>query len=98
MDQELLHFSLSGSRQITRDVISPGPTIGIPWMNDLMWAELHYLNKVKPFSEEILTNHIEQNPEQWNKLFDLTDVSFSTLPNKALFDMKDLHESNAALP
>ena len=58
VDPELLHFSLSGSKKIQQDVISPGPSIGIPWMTDLMWAELHFLNNVAPFSHETVTDHI----------------------------------------
>ena len=62
-------------------------------MNDLMWAELHYLNKVKPFGPEALTDHIEQNPDAWNKLFDKTDITFSQIPCKDLLDIRGLHEN-----
>ena len=98
MDQELLHFSLSGSKKIAQDVVSPGPKIGIPWITDLMWADLHYLNNVKPFHEDVLTNHILQNPEEWNKLFDLTTLSFSDIPCKGLLDIGRLHEEHVAVP
>jgi dynein heavy chain len=98
MDQELLHFSLSGSKKINQDVVSPGPKIGVPWITDLMWAELHYLNNVKPFNEDVLTNHILQNPEQWSKLFDLDAISFSEIPCKGLLDIRSLHEEHVAVP
>ena len=39
-------------------------------MSDLMWAELHFLKSVKPFSEEALTAHIYENPEEWNQIFE----------------------------
>ena len=56
-------------------------------MNDLMWAELHYLNNVSPFKEESLTTHIESNPEEWNKIFDMQDFEFKCIPSKHMLDV-----------
>jgi len=54
-----MKFALAGSRRISSDSVSPGPSLGLHWLNDLMWAELKYLSKLKPFTMENLTHHIE---------------------------------------
>ena len=88
LDPELLAFSMTGSKSINQQIISPGPTIGIPWMTDVIWAELDALSKVKPFTKENLINHIEENPVYWNQLFDLKHITFSDLPNRSGIDIK----------
>ena len=66
LDPELLIFSMTGSKKIRNDVISPGPSIGIHWMNDVIWAELDALSNLKPFTKENTMGHIAENPAVWN--------------------------------
>ena len=83
-----MKFALAGSRRVNQDSISPGPSIGLPWLNDLMWAELKYLSKLKPFNFGNLTDHIEKNPEAWNKLIDMDTIEYKDLPNGELLNLK----------
>jgi len=83
-----MEFALTGSRRVAADVKSPGPSIGLPWLNDLMWAELKYLSKLKPFNFANLTSHIEQNPTLWHSLIDKDKVNFEDLPNNGLLNLK----------
>ena len=60
-------------------------------MTDLMWAELHFLNNVAPFSQESVTDHILQNPEQWNKIFEKKHLEFRDIPSYKMLDTMNLH-------
>ena len=51
LDSELLAFCMTGSKTIAQNLASPGAEIGIPWMNDVIWAELDALSNIKPFSK-----------------------------------------------
>ena len=61
-------------------------------MSDLMWAELHFLKSVKPFSEEALTAHIYENPEEWNQIFEKKQLEFKDIPSNKLLDTLNLHD------
>jgi hypothetical protein len=87
-DDTLMNFSLAGSRRVSADVKSPGSQIGLPWLNDMMWAELKYLSKLKPFNFGNLTDHIEKNPTMWHELIEAKVVSFEDLPNNGLLNLK----------
>lgn len=87
-EDSLMKFALAGSRRISSDSVSPGPSLGLPWLNDLMWAELKYLSKLKPFTMENLTHHIEQNPEAWNRLIDIDTIEYKDLPNADILNLK----------
>lgn len=66
LDPELLAFAMTGSKKINHTLCSPGPALGIHWMNDVVWAELDALSKIKPFSPENLMGHVKENPAVWN--------------------------------
>ena len=87
-DDTLMNFALAGSRRVSADVKSPGPQIGLPWLNDMMWAELKYLSKLKPFNFGNLTSHIESNPALWHELIELDAIDFADLPNNGLLNLK----------
>ena len=82
IDPELISFAMAGSKRIDQQALSPGPQLGLAWINDLMWAELSFLNTINPFNEENLTDHIMNNPEKWRYLFDMKQIGFSDLPNR----------------
>lgn len=85
-------FSMAGSKRINQNSESPGPYIGIPWMTDMIWAELGALSKVAPFTQENLLDHIKENPVYWNQLFDNKHISFSDLPNRALINIRQFFD------
>lgn len=92
IDTELFAFAMAGSKRINQNLVSPGPSIGIPWMTDMIWAELDALSNVAPFNKENLSNHIQENPVYWNQLFDNKYITFSDLPNRALIEVKEYLE------
>lgn len=92
LDNELLIFSMTGSKKIRQDVISPGPSIGIHWMSDVHWAELDALSNIKPFNKDNLQGHIKENPAVWNQLFDHKHVAFADLPNRNQIDLSDFFD------
>ena len=63
INSELLNFAMTGSKRINQNTISPGQSIGLPWINDLMWAELNFLSTITPFNDQNLTDHIEENSD-----------------------------------
>ena len=88
---QLFVFALAGSRKVT---LAPDDATQvrelrpqIPWMTDLMWAELIYLSSIKPFSIENLNNHIINNPAYWRELQDKRHITFSDIPSRALIDV-----------
>ena len=62
-----------------------------------MWAELHYLKNISPFSEESLTEHITKNPEQWGKIFEMKQLEFKDIPSNKLLDTMQLHDGTKML-
>jgi hypothetical protein len=51
LDPDIMAFSMAGSQTIMQDLRSPGAEIGVPWMNDVIWAELDALSNIKPFTK-----------------------------------------------
>ena len=47
----MLAFSLVGSKQVDMRIENPGV---LPWMDNVMYAELDALSKIAPFSHENL--------------------------------------------
>ena len=92
LDPELLAFSMTGSKTIAQDLKSPGAMIGVPWMNDVIWAELDALSNIKPFSRENLLDSIREIPVVWNQLFDLKHINFTDFPNRNLIDITNFFE------
>ena len=66
ISNELLSFSMTGSKKIRQDISSPGPALGINWMDDVVWAEIDALANIRPFTRENTINHIKANPAVWN--------------------------------
>jgi hypothetical protein len=87
-DDTLMNFALAGSRRVSADVKSPGQSIGLPWLNDMMWAEMKYLSKLKPFNFGNLTDHVEKNPALWAELIEAESINFENLPNHGLLNLK----------
>ena len=98
LDPELLAFSMTGSKTINQNVQSPGAAIGIPWMNDVVWAELDALSHIKPFTPENLLGNIQEIPVVWNQLFDLKHINFTDLPNRNLIDLQGFFEPDPVVP
>ena len=66
LDPDIMAFSMAGSQRIAQDLRSPGAELGVPWMNDVIWAELDALSNIKPFSKENLLGSIRDIPVVWN--------------------------------
>lgn len=98
LDPELLAFSMTGSKKINHTMHSPGPSLGIHWMNDVIWAELDALSKVQPFCRENIMDHIKENPAVWNQLFDHKHVAFVDLPNRQKIDLSCFFEKEPVMP
>lgn len=56
-------------------------------MDDLMWAELNYLNKLRPFTPHNLTEHIMRNPGQWNRVYEVDDANYTDFPNRGMLEL-----------
>jgi hypothetical protein len=54
----------------------------------MMWAEMKYLTKLKPFNFGNLTDHVEKNPTLWHELIEAETISFEDLPNNGLLNLK----------
>ena len=87
LNSELMAFCMTGSKKISQNLRSPGAEIGIPWMNDVIWAELDALSNVRPFTRENTLDSIRDIPVVWNQLFDLKHINFTDFPNRNLIDI-----------
>jgi len=52
-----------------------------------MWHDVTYLSSLTPFSPKILSSHILENPELWNKLQNQSMLGFKDFPNNHLIDL-----------
>ena len=55
LDPEMMAFSLAGSKKFDINVENPNV---LPWMTNLMFAELYALKDIAPFNFENLGGHI----------------------------------------
>jgi hypothetical protein len=80
----MLSFVLAGSKNIDTSIIKPEK---LPWMTNFMFAELDALSRISPFTEQNLVQHIAENPELWDRLYKRSNINFTELPNRNLFDI-----------
>ena len=70
----------------------------LPWMDNVMYAELDALSKIAPFTHENLIQHIKEQPEQWNNLYHSNNIIFTELPNRQLIDFGKFLSEDIVLP
>lgn len=90
LDRNLLDFVMSGAKRVSPNAQVPAAINTLPWLDNMMWADLQYLANIKPFNATNLLSHFMQNQEKWNKYCMRRDVplTFEDLPNKELLDLR----------
>jgi hypothetical protein len=79
----MLAFALVGSKQVDMRIENPGV---LPWLDNVMYAELDALSKIAPFTHENLIEHVTLHPELWNNVYNGDNIIFTELPNRQLID------------
>ena len=95
LDPEMMAFSLTGSKKFDINVESPNI---LPWMTNLMFAELLALKDIAPFNYENLVSHILKNPIIWDKVYKSSNIIFTELPNRALIDFSLFLKDDLVMP
>jgi hypothetical protein len=54
----------------------------LPWLTEVVWSDLLFLQTLKPFSDQNLSQHILENHQQWDQLYRAATFNFDRLPNK----------------
>jgi hypothetical protein len=67
IDQSLCDFLMCGAQSIAANAQAPRDLDALPWLSNMIWADLQYLSGVKPFNASNLLGHITQNQERWDK-------------------------------
>ena len=90
IDHNLFEFLINGAKSVSASAHVPTVITTLPWLDNMMWADLQYLAQVKPFNATNLLSHIMQNQERWNKFCMRRDtaLAFEDLPNKDLLDLR----------
>jgi hypothetical protein len=90
VDQGLGDFLLRGAQRFAGDTRVPDDITELPWLDNLVWADLKTLSSLKPFSAANLLNHIARNQQKWAKFHAKLDrpLTFDDLPNKDALDLR----------
>jgi hypothetical protein len=90
IDQSLCDFLMCGAQSVSASAQVPRELDTLPWMSNMMWADLQYLSGVKPFNASNLLGHVIQNQERWDKFHSKHDkpLTFQDLPNKDQLDLR----------
>jgi hypothetical protein len=90
IDRNLLDFLINGAKSVSPTAQVPATINTLPWLDNMMWADLQYLANVKPFNATNLLSHFMQNQEKWNKYCTRRDapLTFEDLPNKEFLDLR----------
>jgi hypothetical protein len=88
LDPGLAHFLLRGTQRLQADLRVPQEITGLPWLSNLIWADLCTLAKLRPFNSNNLLGHIERHEHAWDKFHGRRRgaLTFQDLPNKDLID------------
>jgi hypothetical protein len=90
IDRNLFEFLMAGARNVSPSTQLPVELERTLWMNSMMWADLKYLARLKPFNTANLLNHLVQNKESWDNFYERRDkpLRFADLPNRDLLDLR----------
>lgn len=92
LQRDLFNFLLNGSKEIKKNSIVP-PDLNeakLPGLNNMAWANLQYLAKLKPFNEKNLLGHIVNHPKMWKEFCAFQDglLTFNDMPNARELDLR----------
>jgi len=90
IDPGLGDFLLRGAQRLSADTRVPDEITELPWLDNLMWADLRTLSCLKPFNSSNLLGHIAQNQQKWAKFHAKLDrpLTFEDLPNREAVDLR----------
>ena len=90
VDPNLSDFIIHGARNLRPDIKPPEELSDVSWVDGMMWAEILYLSKFKPFNQKNMVDHFVNQKQEWVDFFNTRDetLTFEELPNKELLDLR----------
>lgn len=90
IDPGLCEFLLRGAQRLSPDTRVPDGITELPWLDNLMWADLRTLAGLQPFSAANLLGHIAQHQQAWAKFHARLErpLTFQDLPNRDAIDLR----------